>query len=157
MPGMDVAQKSGDPWFGWAWVTFAALLALHVADEAKNDFLAVYNPNARAIRARYSFVPIPVLTMSEFLIGLSLLVLLLLCLSPFAFRESKPLCRIAIPLSVIAGLVNGAAHLASSRYVGQWMPGSYSSPLLIAGGSYLLVTALRSLGRLGPRTFAEVE
>ena len=154
---MDARQKSGTSWFGWAWVTFAALLALHVADEAKNDFLSVYNPNASAISLRYPFLPIPILTLTEFVIGLSIAILILLCLSPFAFRESKPLCRLAILLSIFAGLLNGTAHLVSSHYFQRWMPGSYSSPLLILGGAYLLVTALRSLGRLGPKTFAEVE
>ena len=154
---MNVAQRSGDPWFGWAWVTFAALLALHVADEAKNDFLTVYNPNAAAIRAHYPFIPLPTFTLFGFIVTLSLGVLFLLCLSPFAFRQSKPLCRIAIPLSIVVGLLNAAAHLTSSYLFQRWMPGSFSSPLLIVGGAYLLITALRSLGRLGPKTFAEVE
>src|SRR5260370_7359150 len=45
--------------FGLAWVTLCAALAIHVADEAVTGFLSVYNPPARAIRARVPFPPLP--------------------------------------------------------------------------------------------------
>ncbi len=44
--------------FGLAWIAFALAVALHVADEARHDFLATYNPNAIAIRRRLH-IPFP--------------------------------------------------------------------------------------------------
>ena len=43
--------------FGVAWIAFALAVALHVSDEANHDFLATYNPNARAIR-RHLHLPL---------------------------------------------------------------------------------------------------
>jgi hypothetical protein len=132
-----------DPRFGYAWLAFVAVLALHVADEATHDFLSVYNPNAHAIRARFPFVPIPIFTLNSFLASLGLAILLLLCLSPFAFAGSSRLRKFALPLSIVIGFGNGLLHLGSSLYYSRWMPGSYSSPLLIVAGLFLLTSARR--------------
>jgi hypothetical protein len=35
---------------GWAWVSLALAIAVHVLDEAAHDFLALYNPTVEAIR-----------------------------------------------------------------------------------------------------------
>ena len=73
-----------DRHLGRAWVVLALALALHVADEAANDFLAIYNPNVRAIRARFPFLPLPTFTFETWLTGLILGIALLLALSPLA-------------------------------------------------------------------------
>ena len=127
---------------GWAWLLFVAALAIHVADEAVNDFLSVYNPNARVIRARFPLIPIPIFTLHSFIVTLGLAILVLLCLSPLAFRESPKLRRIAIPLSIVVGIGNGLMHLGSSIYFSRWMPGVFSSPLLLLSGIFLLSSAL---------------
>ena len=49
--------------FGLAWIAFALAVALHVADEARHDFLATYNPNAIAIRRRLHIPFPPVFTL----------------------------------------------------------------------------------------------
>lgn len=49
--------------FGLAWIAFAFAVALHVADEARHDFLATYNPNALAIRRRLHIPFPPVFTL----------------------------------------------------------------------------------------------
>jgi hypothetical protein len=133
--------------FGWAWLFFALTLAIHVADEALHDFLSIYNPNALAIRARFPLIPIPTFTLKSFIITLGTAILFLLCLAPLAFRDSPKLRKIAVPLSIVAGIGNGLLHLLSSLYFSRWMPGSFSSPLLLLSGSFLLSTALQSRRR----------
>ena len=133
--------------FGWAWLLFALTIAIHVADEAIHDFLSVYNPNARAIRSRFPILPIPEFTLQSFLTTLGVAVVLLLCLSPLAFADSAKLRRLAIPLAILGGIGNGLVHLGSSLYFHRWMPGSFTAPLLILSGIFLLTSALRPRSR----------
>jgi hypothetical protein len=122
--------------FGPAWVALAVALAAHVTDEATHDFLAVYNPTVLAIRERIGFFPMPTFTFEVWITGLIAGVLLLLGLSPLAFRASRGLRKIAYPLAVLM-FFNGAGHIAGSIYMRDWMPGVYSSPLLIAASVWL--------------------
>lgn len=126
--------------FGLAWVALCACFALHVADEALTDFLSVYNPNALAIRRRLPFLPLPTFTFKVWLSLLILAVAVLLALSPFAFRGA----RWMVPLSYVFAIImflNGLAHVVSSVYLRRWMPGVYSSPLLLAVSAWLLAAA----------------
>lgn len=124
--------------FGIAWVAFALALAVHVADEAKHDFLATYNPAARAIRARFPFLPVPTFRFGVWLGLLGAGVALLLALSPLAFRGAGWLRIASWPLAILAGVVNACLHLGSSLYFRRRMPGVYSSPLLLAASIWLL-------------------
>jgi len=123
--------------FGRAWVALALALALHVADEAANDFLSVYNPSVRAIRERFPFLPLPEFTFTVWLGGLMLAVTLLLALSPLAFRGVRWLRLFSVPYAVLM-LFNGLGHIAGSVYFSRLMPGVYSAPLLLAASVYLL-------------------
>lgn len=123
--------------FGWAWIVLCAALAIHVADEALTDFLSVYNPAVRAIRARFSFLPLPTFTFRVWLGGLIAVTLLLLSLSPFAFRGAGGMAPAAYAFGIVmAG--NGLLHLLGSVYMKKVMPGTYSAPLLLAAAIYLL-------------------
>lgn len=130
-----------NPFFGMAWIAFALALAVHVADEAKHDFLAVYNPNAKAIRARFPFLPVPTFRFGAWLGLLIAGVLLLLALSPLAFRGNAWLRLASWPLAILVGVANAGLHLGSSIYFRRWMPGVYSSPLLLAAALWLLSAA----------------
>jgi hypothetical protein len=123
--------------FGLAWVAFALAVALHVADEAHHDFLAVYNPNARAVRRRLH-VPVPVFTLRWFLISLSAGVCLLLALSPLAFHGTHWIRIAALPLGWLVGVGNGLLHMGASLHFRKRMPGVLSSPVLLAAGGWLL-------------------
>lgn len=128
--------------FGMAWIGLSLCLALHVADEAVNGFLGVYNPAVRAIRARLPFLPLPTFTFRVWLGLLITGICVLLALSVFAWRGRKWM----VPLAYVFGIimfVNGLVHFAGSAHMGRPMPGVYSSPLLLAGSVYLLVTARR--------------
>ena len=127
--------------FGIAWVAFALALAVHVTDEATHNFLAVYNPSVLAIRARLPFLPIPTFTFDVWISLLVAGIVLLLCLSPLAFRGSGWLRIAAWPLGLIIGIANASLHISSSIYYHRWMPGVYSSPVLLIAAVYLLAAA----------------
>jgi Na+/proline symporter len=130
--------------FGIAWVLFALAVALHVTDEATHDFLTTYNATVHAIRGRLPFLPVPTFTFGVWIAGLIAGILLLLVLSPFAFRGNRALRLIALPLGLIVGVFNAALHISSSLYFHRWMPGVYSSPFLLAAALFLLYAARRA-------------
>ena len=130
--------------FGAAWVGLALALAVHVTDEAANDFLSVYNPAVRGIRERIGFFPMPTFTFEIWITGLILAVLLLLSLSPFAFRGSRGLRWVAYPLAVLM-FFNGMGHILGSLYMRDWMPGVYSSPVLLAASVWLWLSLRRGV------------
>lgn len=124
--------------FGVAWVVLCAALAIHVSDEALTDFLSVYNPAVRAIRAQFPFLPLPTFTFPVWLGGLVAVTLLLFALSPAAFHE-VPALR---PAAYVFGIVmagNGLLHIGGSVYLRKLMPGTYSAPLILAAAIYLLL------------------
>jgi hypothetical protein len=127
--------------FGICWLFFGYTLALHVLDEAGHDFLAVYNPNAQAIRHALPFLPLPVFTFQSWIGALALALTLLLALTPLAFSGVKWLRGLAIPVALIPGILNGLAHILSSIYMKRLMPGVYSAPLLLLSGTLLLRSA----------------
>jgi len=127
--------------FGYAWVAVALAVALHVTDEATHDFLAFYNPMALWIRSQVPFLPVPVFSFEIWLSGLIAGILLLLALSPLAFKGNRTLRFIAYPLAIIVGLFNAAGHIGGSIYFQRWMPGVYSAPLLLLAAIWLLIAA----------------
>ena len=138
---MALMQASVDRRFGFAWIGFGMAVAVHVLDEAAHDFLAFYNPNARAIRARLPFLPLPVFTFETWLASLATGIAVFLCLSPFAFRGMRWTRVAAIPIALLAGIANAMGHTLSSIYYHRWMPGVYSSPLLVLAAGFLIATA----------------
>jgi Protein of unknown function with HXXEE motif len=127
---------------GLAWVSLCLALAVHVFDEAMTDFLSVYNPIVQAIRQKFSFFPMPVFTFDVWLTGLIAAIIILLLLSPFAFRQKLWMKRVSYPFAVLM-LLNGLGHVAGSFYLGRLAPGVYSAPLLLAGSIYLLWSVRR--------------
>ena len=125
--------------FGPAWVTLCVAFGIHVVDEALTDFLSVYNPMVRAVRARFPFLPLPTFTFRVWLAGLVLAVVVLASLSPFAFWGAGWMRPIAYAFGIVM-TGNGLLHLAGSVYMRKAMPGLYSAPLLLAAAVYLLVS-----------------
>ena len=112
---------------------------MHVVDEALTDFLSVYNPAVRAIRARFPFLPLPTFTFPVWLGGLITVTIVLFALSPAAFR-GEPVMR---PAAYVFGVVmagNGMLHLVGSVYMRKAMPGVYSAPIILAAAIYLLAS-----------------
>ena len=127
--------------FGLAWIAFALALAVHVADEATHDFLAVYNPNALALRRRLHLPFPPVFSLRSFLVSLGIAIGLLFLLSPFALHNAHWIRVIALVLAILVGLGNACLHIGASLLYRRWMAGVYSSPLLLAAGGWLLWSA----------------
>ena len=128
------------PHFGPAWLGLCVALAIHVADEALTDFLSVYNPAVRAMRARFPFLPLPIFTFPVWLGGLIAVTVLLFALAPAAFRGA-PGMR---PAAYVFGIVmagNGLLHLVGSVYIRKAMPGVYSAPLILGVAVYLVLAA----------------
>ena len=132
--------------FGVAWLLLCGALATHVTDEALTGFLKMYNPTVTAMRERFAWFPMPLFEFREWLTGLIVVVLILLLLTPFAFRNARWLRPLAYIFAVLM-LANGMGHTLATIF-GQTVfavrfprpaPGFYSSPLLFAGSIYLLV------------------
>ena len=129
--------------FGSAWLALCAAFGIHVVDEALTDFLSVYNPMVRAVRARFPFLPLPTFTFRVWLTGLVLAVVVLASLTPFAFRGAAWMRPLAYAFGLImAG--NGLLHLVGSAYTRKVMPGTYSAPLILAAAIYLLASVALS-------------
>ena len=125
--------------FGLAWAVLCAAFAIHVAYEALTDFLSVYNPAVRAIRARFPFLPLPVFSFRVWLTGLVVAVLGLASLTPAAARGAAGMRPAAYVFAVImAG--NGVLHVIGSVRMKKPMPGVYSAPLILAAAVYLLAS-----------------
>ena len=127
--------------FGLAWVAFALSVAVHVTDEAIHDFLSTYNSSVRSMRARLPFLPVPMFSFRAWLALLIAGIFLLLCLSPFAFRGDSWLRTVSWPLAILVGVLNATLHISTSVYFHRWMPGVYSSPLLLLVALCLLASS----------------
>jgi hypothetical protein len=125
---------------GRAWLILTVALACHVLDEALTGFLDVYNPIVRSARARFGWFPMPEFTFGVWLVGLCVLVALLFAISPFAYRGSRLIRLAAYPYAAIM-LLNGCGHLVGSVYLGRWVPGATTAPLLIAASIHLFIAA----------------
>src|SRR5256886_14687137 len=113
--GCAVLLAAGASRFGLAWVALCGALAIHVVDEALTDFLSVYNPAVRAIRARFPFLPLPTFTFPVWLGGLITATVLLFALSPAAFREDPGMRPAAYAFGVVMagnGLLRSEEHTA---------------------------------------------
>jgi Protein of unknown function with HXXEE motif len=131
--------QSANSGYGVPWLLLCGAFALHVIDEALTDFLSVYNPTVRAIRARFPFVPLPTFTFRVWLSGLIAAIVLLLLLTPAAFGGASELR----PWAYLFGIVmvgNGVLHMIGSVYRRKAMPGVYTAPLILAAGVYLLTS-----------------
>ena len=125
--------------FGPAWLGLCIAFGIHVVDEALTDFLAVYNPMVRAVRARFPFLPLPTFTFRRWLTGLVLAVVVLASLTPFAYRGAGWMRPLAYAFGIVM-VGNGLLHLAGSVYMRKAMPGAYSAPLILAAAVFLLAS-----------------
>lgn len=126
-----------------AWLLLVAVLALHILDEALNNFLGFYNPLVENIRAKIFWFPMPTFTLEIWLSGLVTLVVILSILGFVVRRGGIGIHFASLILSAIMFL-NGLAHLIGSFYFQRWLPGATSSPLLILAS---ILLAYRTLER----------
>jgi hypothetical protein len=141
------SQGSASPGnFGFPWLLLCLAFCAHVADEALTGFLNVYNPTVIAMRGRLSWFPMPTFAYREWLIGLIIVNLILMALTPFAYRNARALRPLAYFFAGVM-LLNGMGHTIFTvlgRTVGSVQfprpaPGFYSSPFLLITSIYLFV------------------
>ncbi len=123
-----------------AWLFLVLVLGAHVTDEAMNDFLWFYNGAVEFFRDRFAYSPLPNLQFTEWLTALVFVVLVLLLLTAVAHSRGKGMRRAALFFSIFM-IANGVGHLTISVFLGFMMPGAWTSPLLILGGSNLFWVA----------------
>ena len=130
--------------FGLAWVVLCLSFCAHVADEALTGFLNVYNPTVIAMRARLAWFPMPTFEYRQWLVGLIVANVILLALTPFAYRNARGLRPLAYFFAGVM-LLNGMGHtvftvlgrtVASVQFP-RPAPGFYSSPFLLITSIYL--------------------
>ena len=153
--------------FGSAWLLLCAGFCAHVADEALTHFLDVYNPTVMAMRERFSWFPMPTFEFRGWLIGLIVANVILLALTPLAYRNTWALRPLAYFFAVVM-LLNGLGHTfftilgrtVPSVTFSRPAPGFYSSPYLLVASTYLLVRLRRTAGTAAddrsPRTDSAV-
>jgi hypothetical protein len=144
---MNSGRDSAGPLnFGRAWLFLCVAFCAHVADEALTGILPLYNATVLAMRSEYKWYPMPTFGYREWLFGLIVTNVVLLLLTPYAFRNARWLRPLAYLFAGVH-LLNGTGHTlvtifgrtASSVPVPRPAPGFYSSPLLLAGSIYLLI------------------
>jgi hypothetical protein len=136
--------------FGVAWLLLTAAIALHVTDEALTGFLRVYNPTILEIRQRLPWFPIRPFAFRGWLEALIIGIVLLLLLSPLAFRSARGTRPVAAVLSVLM-ILNACGHTLGTVlgrtfadiHFARPMPGFYSSPFLFAAAINLLIAVRR--------------
>jgi hypothetical protein len=157
---MGLGSQSGERSnFGLAWLLLCLAFCAHVADEALTGFLPIYNATVLAMRSQYKWFPMPTFEFRDWLTGLIIANIVLLLLTPFAFRNAWWLRPLAY---IYAGvhLLNGTGHTVATIF-GQTVstihfarpaPGFYSSPLLFAGSIYLFMRLRASRRSQGQAT-----
>jgi hypothetical protein len=132
----DPYDASADRW-ARAWAALCFAFALHVVDEAANDFLSWYNPNALALRARVPWLPVPVFSFPVWITGLAIAVFGLMALTLLVRRGQGWLVPVAFVYGIIH-VANALGHITVS-IAGRWFaPGVYSAPALLAAAGWLL-------------------
>ncbi len=149
----DPGPSAATARLGLAWILLCLALAFHVTDEATTGFLSVYNPTVLAMRAKLGFWPMPTFQFRRWLEGLITGNVILIALSPFAFRNSRWMRPLFYVFAILM-IGNGLGHTAGTIF-GQTvssvrfprpMPGFYSSPFLLAASIYALVQLRRTSG-----------
>jgi hypothetical protein len=125
-----------------AWLLLCAALAVHIADEAFTGFLDLYNPTVQAIRERTPWLVLPTFSFPVWISLLALAVVGLLILSRWVARGLNWTVYASYAFSAVM-FANAIAHLGFSIYKAHWMPGSYTSPLLLAASVNLLIQTKR--------------
>jgi hypothetical protein len=125
-----------------AWMALCGALAIHVADEALSGWLDWYNPTAREIHEQYPIVILPILLPTfTFEIWISLLIFAVVMLSAASYFvwTGRWAMRPISHVFAVFMLVNGLVHIAHSIYTREFMPGVYTSPLIMAASIVLIV------------------
>ena len=120
-----------------AWMALCGVLAIHIADEALSGFLEWYNPTVLAMREKYPRFLLPIFTFDVWIALMIFAVVALTAVSYFVWKGRWAMRPISHIFAVFM-LTNGLLHIAHSLYMREFMPGVYTSPLLLAASIALI-------------------
>ena len=112
-------------------------LAIHVADEALTGFLEWYNPIVHEMREKNPTLLLPIFRFNLWISLLIFAIVMLTAASYFVWKGRWAMRPISHVFAAFM-LLNGVLHTAVSIYMREWLPGVYSSPLLIAASISLM-------------------
>ena len=119
-----------------AWLYLCLHLAAHSAEEALNGFVDVWNPVLLRLRTATG-IPLPQFVFHEWLTWLAAGVIALTAMTPLVARGVRGFHTGSYVLALVM-IANGVHHLASPLYLGRYLPGQYTSPLLILASLWLI-------------------
>jgi hypothetical protein len=96
---------------GIPWLLLCLSFAAKILDDALNDFLGYYNPTILTLYGHFSWFPRIDLNFREWLVGVIVAEVVLLLLTPFAFRNSRFVRPIAYIFSTIMLLTACRQHV----------------------------------------------
>jgi hypothetical protein len=140
--------------FGLAWLLLCLAFGAHIWDEAAHGFLDYYNATVLTLWGHFPWFPKIDMEFRPWLIRVSGVAVVLLLLTPFAYRHARWMCPLAY---VFAGVqfLNGLAHVVftilghtvpSVAFDGP-APGFYSAWLLLASSVFLFWQLRKSAKR----------
>jgi hypothetical protein len=140
--------------FGTPWLLLCLAFALHVWDEAAHDFLSYYNSTVLALYGHFSWFPRMDMQFRTWIATSVVAILVLLALTPWAYRNEGWLRPLAYVFAGIQ-LLNGTGHIVAaiwgrtvpSVHFDGLAPGVYTAPLLVALSAYLIWSLRKSRGR----------
>jgi len=124
-----------------AWLYLCLHLAAHSVEEALNGFVEVWSPFLASVRARTG-LPTPQFVFAGWLTMLIIGIVVLTAMTPLVARGVRGF-KIASYLFAGLMIANGVNHLASPLYLGRFLPGQYTSPLLILASIWLILETRR--------------
>ena len=119
-----------------AWLYVCLHLAAHGVEEALTGFVDVWNPVLLTMQAATG-IPLPQLVFDEWLTTLAVVVIALTAMTPLVARGVRGFQTGSYVLAFVM-IANGVNHLASPLYLGRFLPGQYTSPLLIVASLWLI-------------------
>jgi len=137
--------------FGMPWLFLCLAFGLHTWDEAAHEFLKYYDATVLALYGHFSWFPRMDMEFRTWLGGLVVVNLILLALTPWAFRNASWLRPVAYVFAAIQFL-NGMWHIAATirghtvpsvQFNGP-APGVYTAPILLVLSAYLVWSLRRS-------------
>lgn len=138
---------------GTPWLFLCLAFCLHVWDEAAHDFLSYYNATVLALYGHFSWFPRMDMEFRSWLAGLVLANLVLLGLTPWAYRNTgwlRPLGYVFAGIQLLNGtghiLLTIRGHSVPSVHFEEPAPGVYTAPLLIGMSAYLIWSLWKSRG-----------
>ncbi|MFC1564256.1 HXXEE domain-containing protein [candidate division KSB1 bacterium] len=127
-----------------AWLSMVTLLAFHVFDETVNDFLPWYNQNVLNMREQFGFFPAPKFSFEVWLGGL-IGAVVIACLLTLIVAKGGKIIRIVTTILGILMVLNALIHIGGSVYTGRMLPGTWSSPFLLAASIFVVYRGFKGV------------